>query len=295
MPASGHLATGMGAVLALCTLSCAATLGGGGTVKSDVDDLRLSLDRLRQEQVETRARVDAVHQGSQPGSVDLTTLVQDLGDRLDILDAQVLAMAQRLQDNDDDLAGLRYDILRLNRLGDENRSLKATDPLPETTAGADAPAADVESMSGAEGTPRTESLPSSPPVVERGQDPTGAFQRAYADYTRGDYNLAAMGFRAALARDPYGPLADDALYYLGEVAAAEGRTDEALAGYARVADDFPRGDKAPAALLKRGLILIEHNRIGEGVVQLDHLVKTYPQSNEARLARNKLRALGVGF
>ena len=49
------------------------------------------------------------------------------------------------------------------------------------------------------------------------------------------------------------------------------------------------------ALLKHGMLLIDANRIGEGVVQLDHLVKTYPQSEEARLARNKLRALGVGF
>ena len=49
MPASGQITTGMGALLALLTLSCAATLGGGGTMKSDVDELRLSLDRLRQE------------------------------------------------------------------------------------------------------------------------------------------------------------------------------------------------------------------------------------------------------
>ena len=295
MAARGHLAPRMGAVLALLTLSCAATLGGGRTVKNDVDNLRLSLDRLRQEQVETRARVDTVYQNRQPGEEDLLTLVQDLRDRLDILDAQIYAMAQRLQDNDDDLAGLRYDILRLNRLGDESRSLAATGPLADATTSVDSPAADLDSVAGTTGTAQTAPLPSSPPLMERGQDPTGVFQRAYADYTRGDYNLAAMGFRTALARDPSGPLADDALYYLGEVAAAEGRTSEALAGYARVADDFPRGDKAPAALLKRGLLLIENNRIGEGVVQLDHLVKTYPQSDEARLAQNKLRALGVGF
>jgi TolA-binding protein len=286
----------MGTVLALLTLSCAAAMGGGGgAVKNDLDDLRLSLDRLRQEEVETRSRVDAMQQNRQPQGEDLPTLVQDLRDRLDLLDARMSAMAQRLQDNDDDLAGLRYDILRLNRLGDESLSPAATGAPTGTRTGMGSPGADLEPGTDRTETPKTALLPSSPPVVESGQDPTGIFQQAYADYTRGDYNLAAMGFRTALARDPSGPLADDALYYLGEVAAAEGRKDEALAGYARVVDDFPRGDKAPAALLKRGLLLIEHNRIGEGVVQLDHLVKTYPQSEEARLARNKLRALGVGF
>jgi TolA-binding protein len=285
----------MGAVLALLTLSCAATLGGGGAVKNDVDDLRISLDRLRQEQVETRARVDAVYQDGQPGGEDLPALVRELRDRLDILDAQVYAMAQRLQDNDDDLAGLRYDILRLNRSGNGSGSLGTTEPLPGAMTTGESAVADLDLVAGETGTLQTVPPTSSPPVVELGQDPTGLFRRAYADYTRGDYSLAAMGFRSALARDPSGPLADDSLYYLGEVAAAEGRTDEALAGYARVADDFPQGDKAPAALLKRGLLLIEQNRIGEGVVQLDHLAKSYPQSDEARLARNKLRALGVGF
>lgn len=282
-------------MLALLSLSCAATLGGSGTMKKDVDDLRLSLDRLRQEQVETQARVDAVYPGQQPGDEDLPSLVQDLRARLDILDSQIYAMARRLQDNDDDLAGLRYEILRLNRTGAADRTPAGAGPEEDTTTGALSSGITPEAIAGEAGTLGGTPPLSTPLGMEPERDATGAFQRAYADYTRGDYDLAAMGFRTTLARDPSGPLADDALYYLGEVAAAEGRTDDALAGYARVGDDFPRGDKAPAALLKRGLLLIERNRIGEGVVQLDHLVKTYPESEEARLARNKLRALGVGF
>ena len=70
--------------------------------------------------------------------------------------------------------------------------------------------------------------------------------------------------------------------------------EEALRQYTRVGDDYPDGDKVATAILKKGLLLIEANRIGEGVVQLDYLVKNYPGSDEAHLARNKLRALGVG-
>jgi tol-pal system protein YbgF len=132
------------------------------------------------------------------------------------------------------------------------------------------------------------------PAIRPAEDPAGVFQKAYADYTRGDYQLAALGFESVLQLRPEGALADDAVYYLAEAAAAQGRIDEALREYARVEEDYPQGDKVPAAILKRGLLLIDSNRIGEGVVQLDHLVKSYPEADEARLARNKLRALGVG-
>ena len=132
------------------------------------------------------------------------------------------------------------------------------------------------------------------PAIRPAEDPAGVFQKAYADYTRGDYQLAALGFESVLHLRPEGTLADDAVYYLAETSSAQGRIDEALRGYARVEEDYPDGDKVPAAILKRGLLLIDANRIGEGVVQLDHLVKSYPEADEARLARNKLRALGVG-
>ena len=132
------------------------------------------------------------------------------------------------------------------------------------------------------------------PRVAPEEDPAGVFQKAYADYTRGDYELATLGFNSVLEYRPDGALADDALYYLGEIASAEDRTGDALVWYSRVADEHPSGDKAPAAVLKKGLVLIDTNRIGEGVIQLDHLVRTWPESEEARLARNKLRAMGVG-
>ncbi len=127
-----------------------------------------------------------------------------------------------------------------------------------------------------------------------GQSAPEIFQRAYADYAQGHYDLAESGFLAFLQLPDAGALADDAQYYLAEIDAARGRTEAALKGYGLVASRYPDADKVPAAALKKGLLLIDLNRHGEGILQLDHLVRTYPQSDEARLARNKLRALGVG-
>jgi TolA-binding protein len=283
-----------------CVLMCTGCVNsmGGTSLQGDMDDLRLSVDRLRQEQVETRSQVDAL--GAPTGDdEDLRSLVYDIRDRMDILGAQVQAVVRHLDDNDEDLAGLRYDLLRLDRMVEDLRAMAAA---PVQEPGAEAESDDslagvaTAGAAAAGGAAAASDLPPErAPTITSQDDPAGIFQRAYADYARGDYALAGMGFRTTLARDVQGPLADDSIYYLAEIAAAEGDTQGAMKGYSRVVDEFPDADKAPAALLKHGMLLIDANRIGEGVVQLDHLVKTYPQSEEARLARNKLRALGVGF
>lgn len=299
MPASRGARSVLAAGLVLVCASCVNSMGGA-SLQSDMDDLRLSVDRLRQEQVETRAQVDAMGAPAGPGEdEDLRGLVYELRDRMDILGAQVQAVIRHLDGNDEDLAGLRYDLMRMDRMVEDLRATAATAQLPEDGAATASGNGDAGAPAGAvavgAAAAASQAPPETAPTVSAGDDPAGIFQRAYADYARGDYALAGMGFRTTLARDPQGPLADDAVYYLAEIAAAEGDTQGAMSGYSRVVNEFPTADKAPAALLKHGLLLIDANRIGEGVVQLDHLVKTYPQTDEARLARNKLRALGVGF
>jgi TolA-binding protein len=222
----------------------------------------------------------------------------EMRDRVDILEAQVYALARRLETGDEQVGGLTYEIQRLRYQLDELETLARSLVPPPGTVEEAVPGADGALPGDTE--PTVESGPSDPgpaapaPVIPPAEDPAGVFQKAYADYSRGDYQLATLGFESVLRMRPEGALADDAVYYLAETAAAQGRVDEALRGYARVEEEYAGGDKVPAAILKRGLLLIDSNRIGEGVVQLDHLVKRYPEADEARLARNKLRALGVG-
>jgi TolA-binding protein len=282
--------------LALTLAGCAATLGGGGSsLQSDVDALRVSMDRLRQEQAQDRARMDALEQEAPEPETEVG--MAEMRDRVDIMEAQVYALARRLEGSDEQMGGLSYEIQRIRYQLDELDRLARSLAPPSGTLDGEAPGPG-EAAGGAAGTV-VPGLPGgepggAEPAIRPAEDPAGVFQKAYADYTRGDYQLAALGFESVLQLRPEGALADDAVYYLAETSSAQGRIDEALRGYARVEEDYPDGDKVPAAILKRGLLLIDANRIGEGVVQLDHLVKRYPEADEARLARNKLRALGVG-
>ena len=60
-----------------------------------------------------------------------------------------------------------------------------------------------------------------------------------------------------------------------------------------VLQQHPNGDKAPDAGLKRGLCLIELNRMADGIIQLQHVKDSYPGSAASRLAREKLESLGL--
>jgi len=66
-----------------------------------------------------------------------------------------------------------------------------------------------------------------------------------------------------------------------------------VSAYERLLSDHPAGDKAAAAYMKKGLALLEMNRTADAVIQLQHVVSAYPKSEEARLARERLRALGL--
>jgi TolA-binding protein len=52
-------------------------------------------------------------------------------------------------------------------------------------------------------------------------------------------------------------------------------------------------DNAAAAFLKRGLSLLALKQTAQGVVQLQHVIDTFPRSEEARIAADRLRQLGL--
>jgi TolA-binding protein len=57
--------------------------------------------------------------------------------------------------------------------------------------------------------------------------------------------------------------------------------------------NFPSGNKAASAQLKKGFALLELGKQDDGVRELRHLLQRYPHSPEALQARERLRKLGV--
>lgn len=119
-------------------------------------------------------------------------------------------------------------------------------------------------------------------------DPSTLYDQAAQDLTQGRYGLAQQEFRDLVQRFPGAAVADNAQYGIGECFFAQARFDSALVEYAQVESHWPEGDKVPAALYKLALCQDKLGRAVDSRRTLEGLVKRYPLSGEAQLARERL-------
>ncbi len=127
----------------------------------------------------------------------------------------------------------------------------------------------------------------------RGPSPKELYDSAYADYTKGRYSLAIQGFQEYLDSYPNTDVSDNAQYWIGESRYAQKNYREAIADFDRLLKQWPQSDKAAAVLLKKGYALLELGQKAEAVVALQYVIHEHPAAEEARLARARLRSLGV--
>lgn len=117
------------------------------------------------------------------------------------------------------------------------------------------------------------------------------FAAAYADYSRGNYDLALSEFRQYVETYPSSELADNAQYWIGEILHAQRKFPEAAAEFEKVVTINAKGDKTPLALYKRGLVLVEMGNKDDGVQQFLSIIKNYANTPEARLATQQLQQI----
>ena len=95
-----------------------------------------------------------------------------------------------------------------------------------------------------------------------------------------------------LKRYPDSELAADAQFLIAEAYAAEGTTAAADSAYAAVVSKYADSPRAPTALYKRGVMAQTARRTTAARRLYNELIQKYPSSDEAELARERLRILG---
>lgn len=247
-------------------------------LKQQVDDIRARLDRnaaeLRALQDQVKALADLVRQtltGQSGVQEDLRAVPAQYRDVLRRLDQLTLAI-QRISA---DLAARPLASPPAAAAGEETAEAAAPPVTPPVETAA-------------------RPQPSPPqPVPAPTMSPQEAYSVAYNDYLKGNYDLAVESFRLYRQQFPDSPLADNALYWIGECYDAQERPEDALNAFTRVLDEYPTSDKAAAAQLKKGLIYLKTGDQGQGVVNLQYVVYEHPGTREAELAREQLKSLGL--
>lgn len=136
--------------------------------------------------------------------------------------------------------------------------------------------------------PARQPISSEPVVVQPKLNAADLYRSALARFTEEDYQGSILGFEEFVANYPEHDLADNAQYWIGECYYAQKNFDQAVVEFGKVDTHFSSGNKAPAALLKKGLALKEAGKGQDAAAVLGQVVSRYPASDEASIAENKL-------
>jgi tol-pal system protein YbgF len=264
------------------TLAAAALLGGCA-MKSDVTRVQNDVALLREES----ARQDSAR------ARQLTELIRMQQRLVDSIGGTLKAMRG---DVANDLYGIQQQLVQLQELtGQSQRRL--TELRTQLEARGEQLAASSATPAGnppASTTPRdtTGGAPANvtaPPAGTASADQM--YEASLGQLRRGSASTARLGFRELLRTYPTSERVPDALYFVAESFRTE-NADSAAAYYDQVARTYPQSSRAASALYNLGLLHERAKRTAAARDAFQRVVATYPKSDEAALARDRLKALG---
>jgi tol-pal system protein YbgF len=122
-----------------------------------------------------------------------------------------------------------------------------------------------------------------------GPGPAQLFQSSLEQLRRGSSSVARSGFEELLRTYPNSEDVPEAMVYIGETYARERNQVAADSVYALVIKQYPTSPKAATALYKRALSMKAAGQTAAAKVALERIVRDFPRSDEAALAKEQLR------
>jgi tol-pal system protein YbgF len=173
---------------------------------------------------------------------------------------------------------------RVSDLSERVQTMPAAAPAP-TVYTAPAPAAGGPAA--APISPGT-AAPVAAPVNPQAPAPRELYTQAYADYARGNYDLAIQEYSDYLRNYPDTDLSDNAQYWIGECQYSKQKYPEAIAAWDELLRQYPSSDKIPDARFKKGMALERLGRRSQALLEYRFVAERFPNSEAGRKAREKL-------
>ena len=141
--------------------------------------------------------------------------------------------------------------------------------------------------------PATQQTPQQPVAAAPPPNPKDLYENALRDLSGGKNDLALAEFQDYLKYFSDTDLAGNAQFYIGEVYYRKGDYEKAIDAYNAVLDKYPKSNKTPTAHWKKAQALLETKQRDAAVRELRTLIRRFPNSDEAKLARDKLQSMGL--
>lgn len=117
------------------------------------------------------------------------------------------------------------------------------------------------------------------------------YKSAKQAFDKGDFDTARERFQDFIDKYPKSRNADNAQFWIGEIYYREKWYEKAILEYQKVIENYPRGNKVRASLLKQGYAFHNIGDKSNARIILKELIRKYPNSNEAKIAQNKLATI----
>ena len=259
--------------IATAALAAAALLAAGPATAANKD-----IERLAVQIATLQGQVAEIQRASEESRAELRRLTELIAEQNALLKKSV---ADRRQQDETVAANLKDLGDRVAEVAEALDAIKAQatpllTPLPATDA---APA----------GAPTTTpATPAGAPPAGPAPAPRELYSQAYADFARGNYDLAVQGFTEYIRNYPGTDFTDNAQYWIGESLYGKKMYAEAIEAWNTLFKDHPASDKLPDARVKKGMALERLGRKSQALVEYRYVVDRYPNSQAARIARERL-------
>lgn len=192
-------------------------------------------------------------------------------ERMEELNARIIILESKLGDIDRNVGEIKTQTSKLREEVAAAKAIKEEEPGEQPVATAEEKQKE---------TAEEEEKVSSPDVLyKEGQDLLNAGKKE-----------EALGvFKSLVKHYSKSSLADNALYWMGEIHFSNKDYPAALVEFNKVVNDYPGENKAPDALLK---LSFSHQQMGEkekATAVLKELIARYPRSEAAKKARSRVR------
>ncbi|SLM32945.1 putative aspartyl/asparaginyl beta-hydroxylase (Aspartate beta-hydroxylase) (Peptide-aspartate beta-dioxygenase) [Desulfamplus magnetovallimortis] len=124
-----------------------------------------------------------------------------------------------------------------------------------------------------------------------GMDEEKLYMTAKSLLDQGANEDARKQFELFIEKFPKSSNADNARFWIADSYYRDKWYEKAILEYQRVIEEYPRGNKVPAALLKQGYSFATLGERKSARLILEDVINKYPQSQEAALAKEKLKSL----
>lgn len=221
--------------------------------------------------------------------------VQDVqansGARLDTMSTQVQGLSDNLEEIKSRLGKLNQQLVDLqNSVQSLDAKLSGGQPGAAAPGAAAVTPQQPQSMATS---PASQAPPSYTPAAASVPSADKLYANALSDITSGKYDLARQEFQDYLKHYGDTVLAPNAQFYLGEIAFRQKDYQQAISDYDLVITRYPKNFKLASAHLKKGMAFLALGQKSQGVRELHDVIGRYPGTEEERLARQKLRELGL--